>query len=134
MGGATWISIDVLVVEDDTHIHDLLREALEDAGYSVTIAHTAAKALTALEDPGMVYAALVTDIRLGAGAPTGWDIARRGRELSPSLPIVYMTGDSGSDWPAKGVPNSVLITKPFAPAQVVTAVSQLLNEANTPSP
>jgi hypothetical protein len=31
-----------------------------------------------------------------------------------------------------GVPNSVLITKPFAPAQVLTAVSQLLNAGNTP--
>jgi len=44
-----------------------------------------------------------------------------------------MTGDAGSDWAANGVPNSVLITKPFAPAQVVTAVSQLLNAGQPPS-
>jgi hypothetical protein len=27
----------------------------------------------------------------------------------------------------QGVPNSILLTKPFAPAQLVTAVAQLLN-------
>jgi hypothetical protein len=31
------------------------------------------------------------------------------------------------------VPNSVLIAKPFAPAQVLTAVSQLLNSGSTPT-
>jgi hypothetical protein len=43
-----------------------------------------------------------------------------------------MTGASAHDWGSKGVPNSVLLTKPFANAQVVTAVSQLLNLGNTP--
>lgn len=38
-----------------------------------------------------------------------------------------MTGASADDWPSMGVPNSILLTKPFAPAQLVTAVSQLLN-------
>jgi hypothetical protein len=38
-----------------------------------------------------------------------------------------MTGKSGHDWASKGVPNSVLLTKSFANAQVVTAISQLLH-------
>jgi hypothetical protein len=46
--------------------------------------------------------------------------------------VVYMTGASADDWGSKGVPNSVLINKPFAPVQVVTAVSQLLNAGNSP--
>ena len=29
--------------------------------------------------------------------------------------------------PSKGVPNSIMLAKPFAPAQLVTAVAQLLN-------
>jgi hypothetical protein len=43
------------------------------------------------------------------------------------LSIVYITGAAVGRWPSRGVPNSVLLEKPFAPAQVVTAVSQLLN-------
>jgi hypothetical protein len=38
-----------------------------------------------------------------------------------------MTGTHGEEWASKGVPDSVLLNKPFAPAQIVTAVSQLLN-------
>jgi hypothetical protein len=46
--------------------------------------------------------------------------------------VIYITGADGHDWASLGVPNSVLIGKPFAPAQVLTAVSQLLNVGNTP--
>jgi hypothetical protein len=42
-----------------------------------------------------------------------------------------MTGGDGHDWAAFGVPNSVLITKPFAPAQATIVVPQLLNVGNT---
>lgn len=48
------------------------------------------------------------------------------------LPVVYVTGDSANAWASQGVPNSVLITKPFAPAQVVTAVS--LNAVSSAPP
>ena len=74
---------------------------------------------------------MITDIKLGSKV-TGWDVARHGRELNPDLPVVYVTGSEGHDWASLGVPNSVLIEKPFAPAQVLTAVSQLLNIGNTP--
>jgi hypothetical protein len=39
----------------------------------------------------------------------------------------YLSGDSAEDWTSKGVPHSIMLPKPFAPAQLVTAVSQLLN-------
>ena len=38
-----------------------------------------------------------------------------------------MTGGHAEAWKSQGVPNSILIEKPFAPAQLITAVSQLLN-------
>jgi len=44
------------------------------------------------------------------------------------------TGAAGSEWASQGVPNSILLTKPFAPAQLITAVSQLLNAAAPPAP
>jgi hypothetical protein len=45
---------------------------------------------------------------------------------------VYMTGAAAEAWAIQGVPNSILLRKPFAPAQIVTAVSQLLNVGSTP--
>jgi hypothetical protein len=37
-----------------------------------------------------------------------------------------MSGVGGNEWPVQGVPNSLLLRKPFARAQLVTAVSQLI--------
>lgn len=48
--------------------------------------------------------------------------------------VIYMTGTHGEEWASKGVPNSVLLVKPFAPAQIVTAISQLLNASPLISP
>ncbi|GAC1046202.1 hypothetical protein thsrh120_62090 [Rhizobium sp. No.120] len=65
------------------------------------------------------------------GEANGWDLARRARELQPVMPVIYVTGDSAQDWAAQGVPNSVLLQKPFVHAQLVTALTTLLNDAAT---
>jgi DNA-binding response OmpR family regulator len=125
----------VFVVDDEILIHDLLRDPLEEAGYSVLVAATGAEAIKALEgDKADEIKALVTDVNLGPKSASGWDVARRARELQTDIPVVYVTGDSGHEWASQGVPNSMLIKKPFAPAQVVTAVSQLINNASSGSP
>lgn len=67
------------------------------------------------------------DITLGRDKLDGWEVARHAREADPAFPVVYMSGDSTEDWASKGVPNSIMLAKPFAPAQLVTAVAQLLN-------
>ena len=41
------------------------------------------------------------------------------------------TGDSADGWAANGVPNSMMLAKPFALAQLVTAVSQLITSASS---
>jgi len=124
-------TLKVLVVEDETLIRAVLQEALEDAGYSARFADSAAQAFDALEDQDETFAAVLTDIRLTGGG-TGWDVARRARELNPSMPVVYLTGDSAGDWASLGVPNSILVTKPFALAQITTAISHLLNVDSSP--
>jgi len=56
-------------------------------------------------------------------------IARKARERFPEIAAVYMTGDSAADCSPHGVPDSILLQRPFANAQVLTAVSTLLNKA-----
>jgi CheY-like chemotaxis protein len=119
--------VRVLLVDDEALIVEVLQAALEDGGYTVHTAHSGKAAMAALAQDPLEYRALVTDVDIERNGPTGWDVAKRARELQPDLPVIYMTGASGHEWSANGVPNSILLTKPFAPAQVVTAVSQLLN-------
>jgi len=45
-----------------------------------------------------------------------------------------MSGDSASQWSARGVPNSLMLSKPFAPAQLVTGLATLLNRLVDPTP
>jgi DNA-binding NtrC family response regulator len=129
MSDASATVVAVLVVEDDPSVYDLVETALADAGYKVLTAGSANKAIEHLA-MNKAIKALVTDVELGPG-PSGWDIATRARELHPEMAVIYMTGAAAGDWPSKGVPNSLIIQKPFAPAQVVTAVSQLLNAPPT---
>jgi CheY-like chemotaxis protein len=117
----------ILVVEDDPLIHAIVEESLSDGGFEVAIASSGENAVDLLAASDGRYRALVTDINLGADGITGWDVARHAREINPSFPVVYMSGDSAEDWASQGVPNSIMLSKPFAPAQLVTAVSQLLN-------
>lgn len=123
----------ILVVEDEVLIQSLLSEALHDGGYEAKITGSGEEAIKLLDVSDSKFRALVTDINLGRGKLDGWEVARHAREVDPDMPVVYMTGDSAADWSSKGVPNSILITKPFAPAQILTAVSQLLNAGTPPT-
>lgn len=120
----------ILIVEDEPLIAEALTAALEDAGFSGLSASDANGAIAILEkNRARDLAGLVTDINLG-GPRNGWEIASRAREMNPALPVVYMSGDSAADWTAHGVPHSVVLQKPFAIAQVVVAISGLLNRTH----
>lgn len=121
-------SVLVFVVEDKDFIQHLLEEALTEGGFAVTSAVSGEEAMAMLDREGADYRALITDIDLG-GKLNGWDVAKHAREINDKLPVVYMTGASAHDWGSKGVPKSQLMTKPFAIAQIVTAVAMLINEA-----
>jgi CheY-like chemotaxis protein len=116
----------IMVVEDDQLIQSLVEDALSDGGFEPAISTSGEEAVTLIRGNRNHYRALVTDINLH-GTMDGWEVARQAREIDPAFPIVYMTGAAADQWASHGVPNSILLTKPFAPAQLVTAVSQLLN-------
>jgi DNA-binding response OmpR family regulator len=98
--------IAILVVEDDPLVQAMVEDALSDGGFKAAIT---------------------------ASGLDGWEVARSAREMDPAMPVIYMTGTQGEEWASKGVPNSVLLAKPFAPAQLVTAVAGLLNASPPPT-
>jgi DNA-binding response OmpR family regulator len=106
--------------------------ALSDGGFGSVLTASGEEAISLLQDDTANFRAVVTDINL-LGKLDGWDVGRTAREVDPTMPVIYMTGTHADEWASKGVPNSVLLSKPFAPAQIVTAISQLLN-ASPPAP
>jgi CheY-like chemotaxis protein len=122
----------ILVVEDDHVVQSMVEESLSEGGFDLAIAASGEEAVTLLKGRTTEYRAVVTDINL-RGRINGWEVAKQAREINPAFPIIYMTGSAAVEWAANGVPNSILIPKPFAPAQLLTAVSQLLNAGSLPT-
>ncbi len=116
----------ILVVEDDQQLQGVVEDALSEGGFEPAIAQSGEEAVTLLKGHQTSYRAVVADVHL-RGRMDGWEVAKHAREIDPEFPIIYMTGASGGEWASRGVPNSILLTKPFAPAQLITALSQLLN-------
>jgi CheY-like chemotaxis protein len=123
-----WVVPDVLVilvVEDDQLVQSLVEETLSDGGFEPTIATSGEEAVALLKGHKDKYRALVTDINLQREMD-GWEVAQHALEIDPEFPVVYMSGAAAADWASKGVPNSIMLSKPFAPAQLLTAISNLL--------
>ncbi|RWH73426.1 response regulator [Mesorhizobium sp.] len=117
----------VLVVEDEAMILVDLESGLEEAGFEVVGVRNAAEAIAAFDVAPNRFKALLSDIRLGSGQ-SGWELARCVRQSNPRIPVVYVSGDSAGQWGAEGVPNSIMISKPFFMPQIVTALSSLMND------
>ncbi|WP_080605607.1 response regulator [Sinorhizobium fredii] len=67
---------------------------------------------------------VVTDIMLSDRAVDGWEVARTAREIDPEVAVVYISGHGAVDWPSeRAFPNSIVLEKPFAIAQLITAIS-----------
>lgn len=122
----------VLVVEDEYLLRRDVEEALASGGFAGESFSSGEEALIRFEDSTKNYMALITDVNLGDGL-NGWEVARRIREKEAAFPVIYITAYSAAEWTAHGVPNSILISKPFAPAQLVTALSNLLNIGTAPT-
>src|ERR1700694_2904683 len=101
-----------MVVEDDHIIQTLVQQALAEAGFETAIAASGEEAVTLLRGNRSHYRALVTDVNL-LGSRDGWEVAKHAREKHAGLPVVYMTGAAADQWASHGVPNSILLTKPF---------------------
>jgi DNA-binding response OmpR family regulator len=121
------LSLPLLLVEDDHLLRLDAEEVLTESGFEVTSVSTGEAAFAALDRDGSRFIGVVTDIRLGRGA-NGWQVGQYARERVFGIPVVYVTADSASEWTVHGVPNSILLQKPFVPAQLIAAISGLLNQ------
>ena len=96
------------------------------AGYQVQLATNGDKAAEQLSNSPDEFDLLLTDIRM-PGSTSGWDLARRARELNVDLPVIYMTGDSFAAWKREGVSGSRMFQKPVLTQSLINAVAELLD-------
>jgi len=119
----------ILLIEDEPLILMDVEAALIEEGFEVVTATDGMLAVEAFDaDPSRIDA-VVTDIRIGKG-PSGWEIGHHVRKAVPTMPVVYMSGDSSHQWEAQGVPHSVMVPKPYVHSQITTALATLMNKSD----
>ncbi|KAA2244100.1 response regulator [Salinarimonas soli] len=109
----------VLCVEDEVFVRMFVADALNDAGFLVLEAGSAAEALSILQDRDDVQA-LVTDVDMPPGM-NGFALARNVSERWANIPIIVLSGrfsPSPGDLPA----GSVFLGKPVSEAKLVGEV------------
>ncbi len=116
----------VLVVDDDPHIRDVLRFALEKAGFAVTEAADGAEALERFEHDSPD--ALVLDVLMPG--PDGIEVCRRLRAGS-NVPIVFLSSRDDEVDRIVGLElgGDDYVTKPFSPRELVARVRAVLRRA-----
>jgi two-component system phosphate regulon response regulator PhoB len=119
----------ILIIEDEVGIREVIRMALEVAGYECLEAGDIVEGHSLIIDqhPALV----LLDWMLPGGS--GIDLLRRLRsdELTAELPVIMLTAKGEEDNKVQGfdVGADDYITKPFAPREMVSRVKALMRRA-----
>ena len=116
----------VLVVDDEEAVRDLIVKTLTMADYEVNSAADGQSALDALKDTD--FDLLITDLRMPG--MDGLTVIRQARRLSPSLPIIIITGYSTEASAIEAINLGVCgyLTKPFRLPRILSVAARALGE------
>jgi PAS domain S-box-containing protein len=116
----------VLVVEDEDILRAVMRRSLEDAGYRVLEAGSAAEALKLVRENNRSIDLLLTDVIMPG--KSGRELAEEVALLRPRLPMLYTSGYTDGDIERRGLlpPGSAFLQKPVTPEALVRAVQREL--------
>jgi CheY-like chemotaxis protein len=112
----------VLVVEDEVMIREVVKDELEDAGYTVIVAAHADAAISILEARQDIHL-VFTDIDM-PGSMNGLKLAACVRDRWPPVHIIITTGKTR---PASIPANALFIPKPYVGRNVVAAMRTFEN-------
>jgi PAS domain S-box-containing protein len=113
-------NLRVLVVDDDSLVLMNTAALLEDMGYVVTEANSAAEALTFFNH-GSEFDLLITDQAMPG--MVGTQLIEKTRELVPDLPVILASGYG--ELPEAAIHNVIKLAKPFGQAQLAAAIRKV---------
>jgi len=126
----------ILLVEDEAEVRKMLRESLTGAGYRVLEAADGTDALHKWEHEARSIDLLVTDVVMPL--LNGRELAKRLTSVAPHIQTIYISGYADDVLAYHGTlaPDTVLIQKPFSPAELMLKVREVLDARKNgpPSP
>lgn len=121
----------ILVVDDDSHIRDVICFALEKAGMTTTIARDGLQALDAFRQ----HQTDLVILDIGMPEMDGLEVCRQIRKSS-EVPILFLSARDDEIDRVLGleIGGDDYVTKPFSPRELVARVSVILKRARSAKP
>jgi CheY-like chemotaxis protein len=116
--------IRVLVVDDETAVREVLREALEAEGCEVIVAESGEMALKLYDESAGRLDVVFTDI--GMPEMSGWELASEIRKRSETIPLAIVSGwaDAISCDARQAIRADWVVSKPFD----ISTIAGIANE------
>ena len=123
--------IRVLVVDDETAVREVLREALEAEGCEVLVAESGEMALKLYDARGGKLDVVFTDI--GMPEMSGWELASEIRKRSDSIPLAIVSGwaDAISCDARQAIKADWVVSKPFDIATIAGIANEVAARKNS---
>ncbi len=115
----------ILLVDDDPLVLRVARRGLEQLGYHVLPAQSAAEATALAADHGAEIALLVTDVMMPGQRGTG--LAAELKADLPRLKVLFISGHPELEESDRSGQPSLHLSKPFAPDELGSAIRQILD-------
>ena len=115
----------VLVVDDEPSVLQFICDALGACGYTTLAAANARQALEILKRPGRTIDVVLSDVVMPD--VRGPELAREIQRISPSIPVVFMSGNAGR---AELPSGADFLEKPFTLQALSTMLEQALSGAD----
>jgi len=122
------LSLDILVVDDESTLRDTLTRSFTREGHNVTAVAEGASAIERASNEH--YDVILLDVALGAG-PSGYEVCRTLRERRNVVPIIMLTAlDTEAD-AVQGLEAGAddYVTKPFGLAELRSRVRAVLRRS-----
>jgi two-component system, cell cycle sensor histidine kinase and response regulator CckA len=118
------LSQTVLVVDDEPMVRSTVCRLLEEWGFTALEAGNGEEALRLAQAEKGDLALVVTDLLMPL--MDGYEFARAFRPLFPTVPILFMTGNSSQAEDTFSGKSEQLLFKPFGPDVFIETVGRLL--------
>jgi PAS domain S-box-containing protein len=116
----------VLLVEDEAALRQVCERVLTKAGHTVIAARHGGDAVALWAEHRDAIDILITDLVMPAMG--GRELAGVVHRTRPDLPVIFMSGYTDDEISRRALhdPNVAFLAKPFAPAELLNAVGEIL--------
>jgi len=114
------VSLSILLVDDHDGVRETTAALLEDMGHAVTQASDGPELMSILEKSPDGYDMIISDYAMPL--VSGADVIRQARELRSGMPAIIITGYAEAQSISNRPADVQVLTKPFAPEQLLALV------------